>query len=205
MAKMSVAVPEKKDAFSRIVRFMTKADITLQSDEELILDRWIYCDVLLRQGVKLHDEIVQDLCATFSISKFTALNDINQTQRLFERARQASKKYLGHLHIERINQDITRLRSVYFSTYTDKEGNQRETFPDEKEAAALAKFYDTYTKALEALPDEEVADKQPPPLFIFNLAPGQSVGELPEIEDAMAEADRIINMQENPDGVFEAE
>ena len=194
--KLKLLVLEKKDAFSRIVRFMTKADITLNADEEVILDRWVYCDVQLRQGVKTQDEIVQDLCKQFSISKFTAINDINHTQRLFERARQASKKYLGHIHLDRINQDISRLRD---KVYKD------DRKPNDDELQTLAKLYDTYTKALLALPDEQIADKQPPPLFIFNLAPGQQLGELPSADEAMKAADDIINMQENGDGVFTIE
>jgi hypothetical protein len=201
---LSIALPEKQDAFSRILRFMTKSDISLNSLEEIILDRWVYCDVLLRDGRKTHEEIIEDMRSKWQVSKFTAMNDINQTQRLFERSRQVSKKYLGHIHLERINQDLQKVRASLFEKYLDKKsGKEKESVPNTFEIQALAKLYDAYTKALQALPDELVSEKQPPPMFVFNVAPGQSLPTPMDPADALAEADRIINMEQNPDGSFE--
>lgn len=184
--KLVVSVPEKKDAFSRILRFMGKSDITLSAQEEVILDRWVYCDVLLRGRIMTHDEVVQKMVDTWSISRFTALNDINQTQRLFERARQVSKKYLLHHHIEQIGLTIQKAAG---------NSEQMELMP---------KLFDSYTKAIAALPDDHVADKQPPPMFVFNLPAGQQMDAPLSAEEAMKAADELL-MKENSDGVFEVE
>lgn len=196
------AVVEKKDAFSRILRFLTLSDVTLNGAEEKILDRWIYCDAMMRQGVKTREEMVDDIKEKWGVSRFTAENDINQTQRLFERSRKASKKYLGHIHLERINQDIQRFRAVIFGTYEDEKGKMQQRCPCEKELTALSRMEDSYTKALDALPDEDVADKQPPPIFNFNMAPGQQLEGVLSPEEAIKAADTIL-MKENGEGVYE--
>lgn len=177
------AVPETKaNAFNRILRFMTKADITLTASEEGILHRWIYCDTLQRQRQKTHDEIVEEMQTKWCISRFTAENDMVATQRLFARSRAVSKEYLLHTHIENIGLLI------------QKKGPNVDP-----------KLLDSYTKAVMALPEAETADKMPPPQFIFNLAPGQEITQPLQLEDALNEAAEIIDMEENADGVFEAE
>lgn len=175
----SILVPEKKDAFTRILRFMTKADITLAADEERILDRWIFVDVLLRLRTKLHEEIVEEVVKRWGVSKFTAINDINFTQRLFERSRQMSKKYLLHQHIEHIGQLIA--------------GTKK---PDPR-------LLDSYTKAIMAIPEEVVGEKQPPPVFIFNVAPGQTLDGVMDKDEALAAADAMIqDMEAGEDGIY---
>lgn len=183
---LSVLVPEKQDAFSRILRFMTKADVTLTAVEEVILDRWVYCDVLLRSRVRSTDEIIEAIVAKWGVSKYTAINDVNATQKLFAKSRQISKKYLLHHHIEEIGLLI-------------QKAGMKEKYMD-----LMPRLFDSYTKAIEALPDEEVADKQPPPQFIFNLAPGQQLGATLPVDEAMKQADEIL-MKENENGIFEPE
>lgn len=182
--KLAVAVPEKKDAFSRIVRFMDKADITLSADEENIMQRWFYCGALIRQKLMNHEEMVEDLCKKFSISKFTAISDINQTHKLNGRIIQINKKFLLHLHLERIDKVI--------------QSNLSKTDALE----ILPKLFDSYTKAIQAIPEDTTADKQPPPQFIFNLAPGQTIDGVMPAEEALKAADEIL-MKENGDGVYE--
>lgn len=200
--KLNVTVPEKGDAFSRIMRFMTKADITLNVQEEVILDRWVYCDVLMRQGIKGHDEIVEDLKVKFNVSKYTAERDISCTQSLFARSRQVVKKYLAHIHEENARQDLQRVRQQLFYKI-GKDGQLVERKLDATEIMALAKMNDSYTKALMSLPEEEMADILPPPKFFFQLAPDQKIELALTYDDAIKEADAIIDMEENESGVFE--
>lgn len=181
---LSVLVPEKQDAFSRILRFMTKSDITLNANEEAILDRWCYCDVLMRSRKKTTDEIVADMVKRWDVSKFTAINDINATQKLFAKSRDVNKKYLLHHHIEQIGLSI-----------------QKAGLKDTN-LELMPKLFDSYTKAIQALPDDETADKLPPPIMNFFIAPGQQLSGVPTIEDAIAQADEIL-MQANVDGVYE--
>jgi hypothetical protein len=202
---LSVLVPEKHDAFTRIVRWYSKSDITLLAQEEAILNRWIYCDALMREGSKAYEEMVADVEAKFAVSKFTARKDIDSAMQLFARVRNISKKYLLHIHAENINSDLQKIRKRLF-THTDKKtGKTEEQIPDDKNISALAKLNDSYTKAIVALPDEQNEDPLPPPKFIFQLAPGQTIEVGMSYDDAAKFADNIVDLEENAEGVYTTE
>jgi hypothetical protein len=110
---MELEKSNKKDAKSRIVRFLTKTDITLNSEEEKILARWEKADFLMRQGMAYAD-IILKLTGDFQISKFTADNDISSAQEVFARSRKLNKRYLAHLHLEDIMQDLKLIRKKLF-------------------------------------------------------------------------------------------
>lgn len=198
-SKLPVVPAEKKDAFTRILQFLTKADITLNPDEEIILDRWIYCDAQLRGRKMGQDEIIEAIKQKWGVSKYTAMNDINQCMRLFERSRQVSKKYLLHHHIEEIGKVIAAVSGgvKVFNPITKTES-------DFIDYALLPRLFDSYTKAIEALPDDQVSDPKHPPIFKFILAGGGQINPGISAEEAMKMADTIL-MQENTDGVFSIE
>jgi hypothetical protein len=196
-------LPAKREAFTAILRFMTKEDVQLTVDEEKILTRWIFCDALLRNK-KSEDNIIQDIADNFSVSVFTARNDIYYTQQLFAKSRQLIKKYLIHQHLERIDKDLEAVRKRMFEPVMDGEGNPKPLFIDAKELSALAKLHEVYTYTLNSIPEETVKDKMPPPIFQFTLPPNQVIQQPLTIEDAMKRADDII-MKENSEGIFEAD
>lgn len=195
-------LPKKRPAFVAIRKFMCDGDVKLHVEEEAILNRWIYCDALLREKEKNEEQIIDDLVQKFNISPFTARQDITNTQRLFADARKINKKYLIHHHLQRIDEDIQRLRKVFFSVATDKDGNPVQNVPDEKELSAYAKLMEAYTYTLNSIPEEIQVDKQPPPIFQFLLAPGQVIEKPMQIEDALQKAEAIL-LKQNPDGVYE--
>jgi hypothetical protein len=161
---MELEKSNKKDAKSRIVRFLTKTDITLNSEEEKILARWEKADFLMRQGMAYTD-IILKLTGDFQISKFTADNDISSAQEVFARSRKLNKRYLAHLHLEDIMQDLKLIRKKLFQI---SEGQQ--CIPDEKEMMALAKLHDSYTRQLNAIPDDIQHSDVQKPVIIFELA-----------------------------------
>jgi transcriptional regulator with XRE-family HTH domain len=161
---MELEKSNKKDAKSRIVRFLTKTDITLNSEEEKILARWEKADFLMRQGMAYAD-IILKLTGDFQISKFTADNDISSAQEVFARSRKLNKRYLAHLHLEDIMQDLKLIRKKLF-----KLENGEQTIPDEKEMMALAKLHDSYTRQLNAIPDDIQHSDVQKPVIIFELA-----------------------------------
>jgi hypothetical protein len=188
-------LPPKKDAFSRIVQFMTKGDIALTAEEETILHRWIATDGYLRANKHSTDEIVNALMTAYSISQFTAMSDIRQAQRLFASARSINKKYLGHIHLERINRDIEEARDRIFFVTDDETNVKTRVFPDAKELAALARLHDSYTYTLNSLPEDQTKETMPPPIFIFNLMAGQSIDTGMTFDDAVAKADKFISAE----------
>ena len=163
-----------EDAYSRILRFMTVADIALQANEEIILDRWVYCDVLLRQRKHREEEIIEQLCSKFPISPFTARNDIYYTQNLFAMARMSSKKYLLDKHIEDIAITIEKWKS------------------DKSLAPYVPKLMDAHTKAIQALPEDNSKSNIPAPILNFNILAGQVVNVSITPENAALIADEII-------------
>lgn len=197
----SLTISEKKDVYNRIKRFMMHSDITLTSDEENILTRWIACDALMRMRKHDEDSIVKEMQEQFSISPFTARRDIQQAQRLFSSARQSLKSYFMPLHLERIDKDIEELRKRMFFTKKNKEGEDELSSIDSKEVMALAKLHDAYTYAFNSMPEETSTEKMPPPIFHFILAPGQTIEKPMQLDDAIERADEII-LKQGKNGVY---
>lgn len=165
---------DKNDAFSRILRFMTDADIVLSSQEEIILNRWIYCDTQIRLRKFTEDQIISDIVEKYAVSKFTARNDYYQTQSLFEATRKVSKKYLLIHHAERIALQIQKAE-------------------DDKNYDILPKLNDSYTKAMAAIPDNLNKETTPPPILFFNVVNGQEIQKPMSIDEARAAAKRKLN------------
>lgn len=174
------AQADKNDAFSRILRFMTDADIVLTSQEEIILNRWIYCDTQIRLRKFTEDQIISDIVEKYSVSKFTARNDYYQTQSLFEATRKVSKKYLLVHHAERIALQIQKAE-------------------DDKSYDILPKLNDSYTKAMAAIPDNANKETTPPPILFFNVVNGQEIGKPMSVADARAAAKRKQNKEDFAD------
>lgn len=202
MANGLKLLPKKRDAFTAIRRFMCDGDISLKEEEDKILTRWIYCNALLTAKELTHDEMVEDIAKKFQVSTFTARNDINNTQNLFSHARKISKKYMLGLHIDRMEQDIERIRKRLFRKETLEDGKEVDAYIDPKELAAYNKLCEVLTYTYNSMPEEALADKQPPPIFQFILAPGQQIEAPMLLTDALQKADELI-MQQNPDGVYE--
>lgn len=197
----SLMKPEKLDAKQRIEKMLAGEDILLSSEEEKILARWEFADKLLAAKELSWDEIRVSLVEQFGISRFTAENDIAHAQEVFGRAKRISKRYLLHLHIERLDRDIERMRKALFGTYTDEDGKVWPTTPDSKELAALAKLHDAYTEALNSIPEDNAKVTLPPPVLIFNLPAGVSLPNVMSFDDAMKAADEYIDFIEtNNDG-----
>jgi hypothetical protein len=197
-------LPKKREAFAAIKRFMCDGDVQLKVEEENILNRWIYCDALLKAKEDDEDAIINKIADKFTVSTFTARNDIAFTQRLFAAARKINKKYLIHHHLERLDQDIERMRKYFFTTTVDEDGKVITNMPDAKELAAYAKLNETYTYTLNSVPEEVTTEKQPPPIFQFVLAPGQIIERPMLIDDALKQADAIL-LKKNKNGVYSAD
>lgn len=190
--KLQVVVPPKKDAFTRISQFMTGKAVVLSADEETILNRWITVDKWLRQNKHTTDEICALVEKDFSVSKFTALNDIRNTQKLFALARSVNKKYVGHIHLERINKDIEDMRDRIFYQDGPVDGVKVARVPDAKEMVALARLHEAYTDALNKMPEDAKKDVMPPPIFNFNLVGGEVTTTM-TLPDALNAADEMLN------------
>lgn len=200
-----ILLPKKRDAFKAIRLFMCDAGgVTLKAEEEKILDRWIYCDALLRAKEDDEDSIIRKIAEKFEVSVHTARNDISFTMRLFADSRKLNKKYLIHLHLQRIDEDIQIMKKALFKTEIGEGGRIIQHTPDAKELAAYAKLVESYTYTLNSIPEDVQVDKQPPPIFHFLLAPGQVIERPMLLEDALAQADAIL-LKKNKSGVYTSE
>ncbi len=195
----ALLLPGKRDAYKAIRRFMCDGDVDLKVDEEIILNRWIYADLLMRAKELNEDEMIAKIIEKFEVSVFTARNDLGNAQKLFADARKINKKYLIHHHLQRIDEDIQKIRKQLFKTSTIA-GKEVNCIPDSKEMASLAKLFESYTYTLNSIPDEAEVDKTPPPVFQFILPPGQTIENPMQLEDALKKAEDLIK---NKDGVYE--
>ncbi len=156
----------KNDAFNKIVRFYIDGDVALSADEEKILNRWIFCDALLRQRKHKTDYIIAQLGEKFGVSKFTAQNDITQTYALFGQTRIMSKQYLISHHIEDIQQQIERYKF------------------DKSLAQLLPKLYAELTRAINSLPDGAAKPPSAPPTVVISTIVQQAPAATLSLEEA---------------------
>ncbi|MGN6420835.1 MAG: hypothetical protein ACTHMC_25215 [Pseudobacter sp.] len=184
-----------QDAKSRITKYLAGDKIQLNSEEEKILTRWEFAYDLMVAKEKNWVEIRDKIAFKFAVSKFTAENDISNTQEVFGTNRKINKRFVLHLHLDRMDVDIERIRKgLFFSK--DEDGKLQPCTPDAKEIAALAKFAEAYTYTVNCIPDDVDRSKLPPPLFIFNLPEGAALVPPMTLEQALTKADEYIEFQD---------
>jgi hypothetical protein len=166
---------QKNDAYTCILNYMMHPESNpLMSDHENILDRWIFCNVLLRDRKLKEDDIIDKIRDKFSVSKFTARNDIGYTMALFVEARRYSKEYLLYNHIEDIGLMIEKWKL------------------DKSLAPFVPKLLHEYTLAISKLPDTINKQKRPKVVNNFFLVTGQNTQKPSNYDEAIIEADKMI-------------
>ncbi len=172
-----------KDFKTSIIRYLTdESPGALSSEEEKVLARWEHADFLLRQHLEWND-IILKIIAKFSVSKFTAENDIANAQEVFARSRRLNKKYIVHLNLQRIEK---------FIAFVEKKLFADDELPDAKTIAAVAKLYETHTYTANSIPAEVVKTSLPPPVMNFYLVNRATLTQPMSVEEAIREADNLI-------------
>ena len=172
-------------AKEKIKRWLTDQDVTLTADDVQILKRWEHVDKLMAQGITLTPLLRNAIMQEFSVSSSTADNDIFSAQEVFGESRRINRHYLGHLHLQDISADLTRIRQKLF----EKGKDGKSTIPDHKEIQALSKLHDAYTYQLNSLPDDAKAPVVKRPIFMFSLVNGEAPKPPMQLADAMKIAD----------------
>lgn len=163
------------DAYTCILNYMQAPESTsLASDHEVILDRWIFCNVLLKDRKLKEEDIIQKIEAKYGVSKHTARNDIGYTMALFVEARKYSKEYLLYHHIEDIGILIEKWKM------------------DKSLAPFVPKLMHEYTLAISKLPDTINKQKRPKVVNNFFLVPGQNTEAPMNYDEAVIEANKMI-------------
>lgn len=170
---------ERNDALSRISHFMSNSEsgIVLSAKEEMILDRWIYCNALLKERKFTEEQIIESVIKKFNVSKFTARGDISNTMSLFAGLVRDLKKYTLHHHIEDIRITIEQWKK------------------DRSLAPYVPKLMDSLTKAVAALPDEMAVPDVPMPVLVINVK-GNMIMPAMDAEKAREEIDKLIELEE---------
>lgn len=184
----------KQDAKTRIGKFLAGDDVLLTSDEEKILQRWERAYDLIIKKEKTWVEIRDDIAFKFAVTKYTAENDMVAAQELFGINRKINKRFLMHLHLERIDKDYELARNRIFFYRDEDTGKLVERTSDAKELAALSRLADSYTYALNSIPVEDDRVKLPPPVFVFRLPEGVSF-PVPELPQLLQAADNFIEYE----------
>lgn len=189
----------RQDAKTRISKFLSGEKVLLNSEEEKILARWEHASELLIKKEKSWVEIRDSLAFQFVVSKYTAENDIINAQEVFGTTRKINKRFLLHLHLDRMDRDIERIRAGLFF-YKDNKGKVTEKTPNAKEIAALARLAEAYTYTVNSIPDDIDRSKLPPPIMMFRLPEGISMNLPMTIEEAMRQADQFIEFEDLTNG-----
>lgn len=165
----------KNDAYSCVLAYIMHPETnTLNSEQEKILDRWIFCNLMLRDRKLKEEDIIDKIKDKFGVSKFTARNDIGYTMALFVEARRYSKEYLLYNHIEDIGLMIEKWKL------------------DKSLAPFVPKLLHEYTLAISKLPDTINQKNRPKVVNNFFLIPGQNAQPPATYDEAIIEASKMI-------------
>lgn len=191
---------QKGDAKTRIGKFLAGENILLNSEEEKILARWEVANDLLVAKEKTWVQIRDHIAATCKVSRFTAENDISNAQEVFGANRKINKRFLLHLHLDRMDRDIERVRESLFFIEDDEKGIKYNRTPNAKEIAALARLSEAYTYTLNSIPLDADRSKLPPPIFVFKLPDGVAITQPMSFEAAMQAADEYTTFEDVTNG-----
>jgi hypothetical protein len=165
----------KNDAYSCVLAYMLHPETNpLSSEQEKILDRWIHCNIMLRDRKLKEEDIIDKIKDKFGVSKFTARNDIGYTMALFVEARRYGKEYLLYNHIEDIGLMIEKWKM------------------DKSLAPFVPKLLHEYTLAISKLPDTINKQKRPKVVNNFFIVPGQNTQAPVTYDEAIIEANKMI-------------
>lgn len=182
MAKsVQILIPEKKDAMTRIKKFMSKEEsgIELTAKEEAILNRLIFANALLSEKKYTREEIAQKIKDRFGVALYTARNDIDASYSLFVTITEDYKRFALFHHIEDINATI------------------REWSNDKSLAPMLPKLFAEKTRAIAQMPVTVQSPDVAAPVIIINTTTG--VTSPMDIASALEEADKLIEFEKNHD------
>jgi hypothetical protein len=174
---LSVSIPQKTDAFSRIKVYMSEPDsgIVLVTKEEQMLKRMVFADRFLSENKYTVDEVAEKLKDLFGISIWTAKDDIKKTYTLFAGVTEDYKRYAMRHHVEFLNKKISQWEN------------------DKSMAPFLPKLIAEKTRALAALPVQAEAPDVPPPVIIVNVT--ANIIAPMDAGDALSQADKLIEFE----------
>lgn len=178
---ISVIIPEKTDAYSRVKRFLSNEEsgIVLNSKEEEMLTRWIYANALLKEKKFRSEQVIEKIREKFSVSVHTARMDISRAYSLFSSVTDDYKRYMLREHVEDIDQMIQQWKT------------------DKSLLPYLPKLMAEKTKAIMAIPVEVQAPDVPAPIIIVNTTTGLKATK--DLSEALEEADKLIEFEKNHD------
>lgn len=171
-------------AKERIKAFLVGDDVTLSPEEITILTRWEKVDLLYRQSTPFEDIIKALTEAPYSVSRFTAQNDVFASMEVFASSRKVNKKYILYLKFERQLQDIERYRESIF-----KKG---KFVGDQKDIMALAKLEEAATYTLNSMPQDVERPPFVPTKVVLNLVKEDAIPLEMPLADALKLADSYI-------------
>lgn len=183
-------------AKEKIKRYLTEQDVDLSAEDVAIMKRWEFVDKKMAQGITVTSILRQLIMDEFSVSVHTADNDIFSAQEVFGESRRINKKYLSHLHLQELHDDLTKIRQSLFSKQKDEDtGIEYEVGPSDKMITALAKLHDAYTYQLNSIPDNTAPPIVKRPVWIF-VSPNRKPIDAPmQLNDALKIADKILSIE----------
>lgn len=174
MGKNAVLHKRALKSRERIAAYLTGKDIMLSGKEEEMLERWEYCDDLIRTRQYSRVEIIHLLVRRFAISKALASKDIGETHLVFGSTVKYDKNYLIVLHIDECDKFI------------------RENMHKEKKEKFVQQMFQTRMKYVEMLEKETGAENLPPVAIQFVL---NKMTAPMEVGDAMKYAEEILDKE----------
>lgn len=152
-----------KNDIDAVIAHLLDESQKLTPAQDVLCNRLIYADTMVRRREKTFDQVVADIVENFKVSSRRAEQDIYDAQRVFSKTRKMSKAYVLHYHIQSIELQIKKCE-------------------DAKQFKLLPKLYDSLTYALNSLPEDNNREQPPPAMLVF-----QFNGKLPVDQKPLAE------------------
>lgn len=169
-----------KGNIEAVVRFVLHKDITLNSEQELLMQRLQFADEQLRSRKFSRQQVINSIVTRFQVSEWRADQDITDAHRVFGQTRKLNKAYLLSFHLDDIQEQIQ----------TAKRAGKLELLP---------KLNDNYTYALNSMPAEEKESDARPARIVFVIK-GESSKQR-TADEWLAEAEKLIALSSKQSNV----
>lgn len=158
------------------MNFLGGKDIVLTDREQSLLDRWQYCNDLIRSNEYSRAEIMHQIIEKFAISRPTASSDIADTHFVFGSSIRYNKNYLIVLHIDQCDDFI------------------RKNQNNEKKLDAVMRMFDVRRRYVEMLEAGNDAKDLPPVAIRFTLNQ-TNIALTVNPDNALDEASRFLEAE----------
>lgn len=188
-----------------------EGSVELSEKQKQLLQRWQYCDELIRRNEMTRESIAKLLMFKFKpLSRTTAYQDIVNTEAVFSSSTPLNKKYWIQNRIEFLQMKISELYGMVQMKPMDEAGDQvkeeEEDIQDRLNRISANQEYMHEAKELEKVLQKyihdypDMAPLRSPKMIVMNVQNNVLPAAPLSVADALEQAKKIIHLKSRNDG-----